>query len=378
MNFKRTERTQNLQGSLIRSIFESAPRDAINLGLGMPDFDTVSEIKETAKIAIDKGATKYTPNKGIQKLRELIAERYRNVIFDVNPENIIVTSGATEGIFCTITSIIESGDEVLIPDPGFLVYKNDVIIAGGKPVSVPLKEETEFRMLPDVVNELITDKTKMIILNSPSNPTGGINEEKDVSGIAELVDDNKLIAVSDETYEKFIYNGNTHFSLGDLTENAVIINTFSKEFGMTGWRIGWLVCKEEIINEILKVHQNVAACAPSISQEAAVRAISLTPDGLNSTLKEYKERRDLILQELIRIGIECFKPKGAFYVFPNFSSFGSSIEMSKRFLERGKIITVPGSAFGRYGEGYIRLRYALPKESIREAVKRIGEVVLKC
>ncbi|MGB9845047.1 pyridoxal phosphate-dependent aminotransferase [Methanothermobacter tenebrarum] len=362
-------RLKGVSLSRIRKMFEVKGEDMINLGIGEPDFNIPEDSKKAIMDALEEGFTHYTPNKGILELREAIAEKLR-VENNINrdPEDIIVTVGASEALYMCTQALIDKGDEVLIPDPGFLSYDACVKLAEGKPIPVPL-EGKNFRMNPERVESLIGENTKAIILNSPSNPTGAVMEKDDTKAIAELAEEKNIIIISDEVYEKIIYE-KKHYSPGQFTENAIIVNGFSKTYAMTGLRIGYLTAPTEIIEELLKIHQYNTACAPSISQAAALAALKGPQGAVDRMVAEFRRRRDLMFKRLNSMGIECNKPSGAFYMFPH---VGDEIKFTNKALKAG-VVVVPGSAFGPNGKNHIRFSYATSYEKIKEAMDRIEKI----
>lgn len=365
-----SRRVKQVSLSGIRRMFEMMGEDSINLGLGEPDFDTPLHIREAAKQALDEGFTHYTVNKGIPELREAISTKLKednNII--TSPESIIVTVGASEALNLALQALINEDDEVLIPDPGFVSYDASVKLSSGIPVPVRLKEEDEFRMTPEAVLEKVTPRTRAIILNSPANPTGSVMTRRDIKMIAAIADDLGLAIISDEIYEKIIYD-ETHYSPASFSENVITINGFSKAYAMTGFRIGYVTGSHEMIEEMLKVHQYTAACTSSISQKAALAALIGPQDSISIMVKEFKRRRDLIVRRLRGMGVSCVNPKGAFYVFPK-------IKFPEVFvgeaLQKG-VILVPGNACGVYGEEHVRLSYATSYEEIEEAMDRLEEI----
>ncbi len=351
-------------------MFELVGEDSINLGLGEPDFDTPLHIREAAKKALDEGFTHYTVNKGIIELREAISTKLKadNGI-GVTPDDIIVTVGASEGLQIALNALVDVGDEVLIPDPGFVSYDASVKLAGGKSVSVKLTDEEEFRMMPEKIQEKITSKTKAVIINSPSNPTGSVMTKGDIKGVAEIADDHGIAVISDEIYEKIIYD-EKHYSPGTYTDNSITINGFSKAYAMTGFRIGYVAAGPEITEEMLKVHQYNTACTSSISQKAALSALEGPQDSIDAMVKEFRRRRDLIVSRLRSMGISCINPKGAFYVFP-------LVKFPEVFVANAlkkDVILVPGISCGIYGEDHVRLSYAASYEEIKEAMDRLEKI----
>ena len=369
---KTSKRVESISLSGIRKMFELVGEDSINLGLGEPDFDTPQHIRDAAAEALKESFTHYTVNKGILELREAISNKLKhenNV--EADPESIIVTVGASEALFMCMQALIDSGDEVLVPDPGFVSYDACVKLSGGVSVPVKLEKENEFRITPENVLENITDKTKAIVLNSPSNPTGAVMKKEDIKGVAEIADDHDLVLISDEIYEKIIYEGK-HYSPGSFCENAVTINGFSKAYAMTGFRIGYVAANPELTEEMLKVHQYNTACASSISQKAALEALKGPQDSVGEMVAEFKRRRNLIVKRLNDMGSECSAPHGAFYVFPK-------IENSQKFVSESlkrDVVVVHGDAFGKYGSDNVRFSYATSYDEIKEAMDRLETINL--
>ena len=352
----------------IRRMFESAGSDVINLGLGQPDFDTPEHIKKAAIQAINEGFTKYTMNLGIPELREALCKKFeRENHFSVEPDEIIVTSGASEALHLALQSLIDEGDEVLIPDPGFVSYSMLTKIAGGKPIGIPLDEE--LRVSPDMVDELITSKTKAIIINSPSNPTGSVQRKHEIRAISEIAEDNNMVIISDEVYEHFIYKGE-HVSPARFTDDVITVNAVSKTYAMTGWRLGYAAARKEYIEQMLKVHQYIQACASSISQKAALAAIEGSQECVKEMCMRFKARRDILMQGLHKIGIRCVEPDGAFYAFPEIEDEA----FPYRLMENG-VIVVPGASFGENGRGHIRISYAASEDDIKKALEVMEKVL---
>jgi aspartate aminotransferase len=368
--FQPAKRCESIQLSEIRKMFDITAEDAINLSLGEPDFDTPLHIREAVKKALDEGFTHYTSNKGIIELREAISCKLKDENeIDADPESIITTVGASQALYISLQALVNKGDEVLIPDPGFLSYDAFVKLAEGKMVPINLKEENEFRMTPDDVINKITNKTKAIILNSPSNPTGAVMRKEDIKGIAEIAEDHNIYLISDEVYEHILYEGK-HYSPGRYTENAITINAFSKTYAMTGFRIGYMAAKPEITEELLKVHQYNVACASSLSQIAGLEALIGSQKCVGEMVAEFKRRRDLVVKRLNEMGIKIRAPKGAFYVFPRVQN---SQEFVNKAIEKGVII-VNGSSFGKSGEDHFRISYAASYEKLVEAMDRLETI----
>lgn len=368
--FKPAKRVRSIHLSQIRKMFELITEDSINMGLGEPDFNTPPHIIEAVKEALDDGFTHYTVNKGIIELREAISRKlHQDNNLNVDPESIIVTLGASEALLISTQALIERGNEVLVPDPGFLSYDACVKLSEGASVPVELKEKNEFRMTPDDVLDKITDNTKAIILNSPANPTGSVMKKGDIRGIADIANDHDLFLISDEIYEKIVYSGK-HYSPAKFCENTITINGFSKTYAMTGFRIGYIAASPDVTEEMLKVHQYNTACASSISQKAALSALEGPQNCVDDMVNEFRRRRDLIVNRLNQMGITCSKPEGAFYVFPKIEK---PLEFVKKALKNG-VVLVPGSAFGKCGENHVRFSYATSYDEIAEAMDKLESV----
>lgn len=365
---KFSQRVKGIDISGIRRMFEAAPPEAINLGLGQPDFDTPEHIKKAAIVAINQGFTGYTANLGIPELRLAIRDKFvRENNF--GPEEVIVTSGASEALHLALQTLVEEGDEVLMPDPGFVSYAALTRLAGGKVVGVPLG--SRLTLEPGVVKEYITPRTKAIIINSPSNPTGGVQSRWEIKALAEIAADHGIPLISDEVYEHFIYEGE-HVSPACYNENVITVNAVSKTYAMTGWRLGYAAAPKEYVEEMLKVHQYIQACANSIAQKAALAALTGPQDSVALMRDEFKMRRKILLEGLSSLGIRCAEPKGAFYAFPEIED---DVESAQRLLEKG-VIVVPGTSFGAMGKDHIRISYAAPIEKIEKALKIMEKVLL--
>ena len=363
-------RTKSIELSLIRKMFEVTNPDAINLGIGEPDFDVPENIKNTMKKSIDENDTHYTSNKGKIELREEIVKKFKNENgINTNPENIIVTAGASEGLFMCAQAFIEKGDEVLLPDPSFLSYEACVKIADGTIVPVDCTMENEFKLKADDVQEKITGKTKAIILNSPSNPTGAVMEKEDIKAIADLSMDNNFLIISDEIYEKIIYD-KKHYSPAKYSDNVITLNGFSKTYAMTGLRIGYLTANEDYTEQLLKIHQYNIACANNTAQRGAYEALTGPQDEVEKMVNEFQRRRDLIVRRLNEMGYETVNAEGAFYVFPKIEDEDFVMKAAK-----AGVITVPGIAFGSNGANHVRMSYANSYENIEKAMDILEERV---
>ena len=379
-----SKKTQNLATSSIRVISEKARKmkDVIKLEIGEPDFDTPAHIKEAAKKALDEGFTHYTPFPGFEDLRQAIAEKAKieNKIESDPSKEIVVTPGACSALFCAILSTVDAGEKVLIPDPCWPHYEPCVQIADGIPEHYPLLEENDFRVDSDDLKKRVDKKTKVIILNSPSNPTGSVQTRKQLEEIAQIAIENDLVVVSDEVYERILYDNVKHVSIGslsDMHDRTITINAFSKTYAMTGWRIGYAIGREDIVAQMAKLVLYTGTCANSIGQRAALAALKGPQDCVAEMVKEYKRRRDFLVKRLNEIrNISCKMPQGAFYAFPNIKRLGMpSFDCSLYLLDRAKVSTVPGAGFGKYGEGYLRISYATSLHNLDEAMSRIEEAV---
>lgn len=363
----------------IRVIYDMVrgSQDVISFAIGEPDFGTPKHIREAAKSAIEEGYTRYTPNAGFDDLREAIKEKLRRENdIDIETNEIVVTPGGQGALTLAMMATIDPGDEVLVPDPGYASYKAQVIMCGGRPISVPVHEKDDFRMIADSITNLITSRTKMIVFCNPSNPTGALLDENDIRALAKIATDNDLLIVSDEAYEKFLYGGARHFSIGALPEartNTISVFSFSKAYGMTGWRVGYAVADQAIVAQMTKLQEHVSAHPSSISQKAALAAYRGPQDHIASVIAEYTARRNAMVSGLNRIaGVSCVQPRGAFYTFANFKSFGKpSLQIATDLIKKARVATVPGTAFGDHGEGYLRFTYACSMKDITDGLTRI-------
>lgn len=375
-----SEKCRVMKPSGIRKFFDIAAQmdNVISLGVGEPDFQTPWNVKQAAITALEKGKTKYTANSGLAELRKAISENIRKntgVSYCDNDE-IIVTVGGSEGIDISIRTLIESGDEVLIVEPCFVCYAPIVSLCGGVPVSVQTTEETQFRLTPEMLREKITDKTKLLILPFPNNPTGAIMERSDLEAIAEVIRDTNILILTDEIYSSLTY-GTKHCSIIEIDgmkERTIYVNGFSKAYAMTGWRLGYVAGPKPIIKQMLKIHQYGIMSSPTVSQYAAIEALENCDEDIIKMRDEYDMRRRWLVKALNDIGLTCFEPKGAFYVFPSIKSTGlTSEEFCERLVYEHNVAVVPGNAFGECGEGYIRISYAYSLKHIMTAIERIKE-----
>ena len=358
----------------LRKMFDLARSDSINLGLGEPDFNPPENVKDALKDAIDSGHNKYGSSPGLLPLREAIADKTKIHRDDITQDDVIVTIGGTEALWISSQVLFQPGDEVLIPDPGFVLYTPHVQLAGAKPVFYPLVQDNEFVPDIEVLKELITDKTKGIYVNSPSNPTGGVFCRDDVKAITDLARDNNMTIISDEVYEHVIYDDCEFCSfLGDY-DNVIQIHSFSKTYAMTGWRLGYLVTKSDIKKKLIVMHYHNIACPTSPFMHAALAALKGPQDSVAKMVAEFKTRRDIIVNELNSIdGFKCIPPKGAFYAFPKFEFDIKAADLVMKLAEAGLICT-HGSAFGEHGEGHLRFSYATSQENIQKGMEILGNV----
>lgn len=374
-----------IKPSGIRKFFDivSEMKDAISLGVGEPDFDTPWHIREEAIYTLEKGKTVYTSNAGLIELREEICKylkRRFNVSYDHKNE-VMITVGGSEAIDIALRAMVNPGDEVIIPEPCYVSYLPCVQLTYGKPVIINLKEENSFRLTKQELLDAVTDKTKVLILPFPNNPTGAVMTREDLEDIAQVCIEKDIFVISDEIYAELTYTGDRHVTIAELPgmrERTVLINGFSKAYAMTGWRLGYACAPENILSQMLKIHQFAIMCAPTTSQYAAVEAIRNGDDDVMKMTQSYNQRRRFVLNCFKEMGIECFEPFGAFYTFPNIKKFGlTSDEFANRFLQEEKVAVVPGTAFGDSGEGFLRISYAYSIEQLKEALGRLARFVKK-
>lgn len=380
-----SRRAKEIKPSGIRKFFDivSESKDVISLGVGEPDFITPWDIREAGIQAIKKGYTQYTSNKGMPALRNEISSYLKqNFSVDFSADNIIITVGASEAIDLALRAVVDEGDEVLIPDPSYVSYKPCVELLGGKPVSVPCDGKNGFKLTPDALLSVITEKTKAVIFPYPNNPTGGIMEKEFVEKIVPILIEKDILVISDEIYAELTY-GLPHFSIASMPEMAnrvVLISGFSKAFAMTGWRIGYVCAPKEITGAMLKIHQYTTICAPIFSQYAALEGLKKGRENDYADVKqmceEYDKRRRFMIDSFNKMGLTCFEPKGSFYVFPSVESTGmTGEEFATALLASKKVAVVPGQAFGEFGTNYVRCSYAYSMKNLIEATERIAEFV---
>ena len=373
-----------LKKSGIRKFFDivSEMKDVISLGVGEPDFDTPWHIREEGIYALEKGKTFYTSNAGLKELRYEISnylKRTQNIIY--NPDNeIIVTVGGSEAIDIGLRAMVNVGDEVIIPQPSYVSYEPCAVLAGATPVIIDLKEENEFRLTANELKNAITNKTRILILPFPNNPTGAIMEQKDLEEIARVCIENDIYVMSDEIYGELSYK-EKHVSIASIAgmkERTILINGFSKAYAMTGWRLGYACGPKEIIEQMVKIHQYAIMCAPTTSQHSAVEALKKGDEDVKLMRESYNQRRRFLMNAFKEIGLKCFEPYGAFYVFPCIKEFGmTSEEFAMKFLEEEHVAVVPGTAFGDSGEGFLRISYAYSIENLKKAMTRLKRFVEK-
>lgn len=372
----------NIKPSGIRKFFDivAEMKDAISLGVGEPDFDTPWHIREEGIYALEKGRTFYTSNAGLMELRtEICNYLQRKIGVSYLPaKEVIVTVGGSEAIDIALRAMLDPEDEVIIPQPSYVSYLPCTILAGGKPVIVELEAKDRFKLTKESLLKAITPKTKVLILPFPNNPTGAIMNREELEQIAKIAIDNDIFVISDEIYSELTYNGN-HVSIASIEgmkERTIVINGFSKAYAMTGWRLGYAVGPAIIIEQMTKIHQFAIMCAPTNSQFAAVEALKNGDDDVARMVESYNQRRRYLLHTFNKIGMECFEPEGAFYVFPSIKRFGmTSEEFATRLLNEQKVAVVPGTAFGDCGEGFLRVSYAYSLDNLKVALGRIEEFV---
>ena len=376
------DKVVEIKPSGIRKFFDivTEMKDAISLGVGEPDFDTPWHIRDEGIYSLEKGRTFYTSNSGLKELKEEIChytKRKQGVTYDPNHE-VLVTVGGSEAIDIGLRAMLHPGDEVLIPQPRYVSYEPCAVLAGGVPVIIELKGENEFRLTAQELEDAITDKTKVLILPFPNNPTGAIMERKDLEAIAEVIRRHDIFVMSDEIYAELTYK-EKHVSIVEIEgmqERTILINGFSKAFAMTGWRLGYACGPREIVEQMTKIHQFAIMCAPTTSQYAAVEALRNGDDDVKEMRMAYNQRRRYLLNAFREMGLECFEPFGAFYVFPCIKEFGmTSDEFASRFLAEEKVAVVPGTAFGNCGEGYLRISYAYSLDNLKVAIGKLAAFV---
>ena len=377
-------KVKQIKPSGIRKFFDivSEMDDAISLGVGEPDFDTPWHIREEGIYSLEKGRTFYTSNSGLKELKEEVS-KYLDRRFGLKYEpsgEIMITVGGSEAIDGALRAMLDEGDEVILPQPSYVSYEPCIVLADGVPVIVELKEENGFKLTRQQLEEVVTEKTKILIMPFPNNPTGAIMTEEELKPIVDFVIEHDLFVISDEIYSELTYSG-THASIGafpGMKERTIVINGFSKSYAMTGWRLGYACGPKVILDQILKIHQFAIMCAPTTSQYAAIEALRHGDADVEKMRNEYDRRRRFLMNAFQEMGIECFEPFGAFYMFPSIKKFGmSSDEFATRLLKEEKIAVVPGTAFGDCGEGFLRISYAYSIEDLKAALERIESFIKK-
>lgn len=377
-----SEKIVNIAPSGIRRFFDlvSEMDDAISLGVGEPDFDTPWRIREEGIYSLERGRTFYTSNAGLKELKQEICRylsRKINVEYDFRNE-VVVTVGGSEGIDIAMRAMLDKGDEVLIPQPSYVSYLPCAVLADGVPVIIPLQRKNEFKLTVEELENAVTEKTKILVLPFPNNPTGSIMTREDLEPIAKFVVEHDLFVLSDEIYSELSYKGE-HVSIASfpgMKERTILINGFSKGFAMTGWRLGYACGAKKIIEQMIKIHQYAIMCAPTNSQYAAVEALRNCEGEVEEMRNAYNQRRRFLVSEFKRMKLDCFEPYGAFYIFPSIREFGmSSEEFAMKFLAEEKVAVVPGTAFGECGEGFLRISYAYSLEDLKEAIGRLERFI---
>lgn len=379
------DKVVKIKPSGIRKFFDIASemKEAISLGVGEPDFDTPWHIRDEGIYSLEKGKTFYTSNAGLKELREEIANylyRKQGIRYENPMKEILITVGGSEAIDIGFRAMIDPGDQVLIPQPSFVSYEPCAVMAGATPVIINLKAENEFRLTAEELEAAITDKTKILVLPFPNNPTGAIMERKDLEAIAEVILKHDIYVMSDEIYSELSYK-EKHVSIAQIPgmkERTLLINGFSKAFAMTGWRLGYVCGPASIIEQMTKIHQFAIMCAPTTSQYAAIEALKNGDDDVKEMCTAYNQRRRFLVHAFKEMGLECFEPYGAFYIFPSIKEFGmTSEEFAMKFLEEEKVAVVPGTAFGDCGEGYLRISYASSLDNLKESMNRLKRFIGK-
>jgi aspartate/methionine/tyrosine aminotransferase len=382
-----TQRTDHLKPEGAYQVLERAlnleaqGRPIIHLEVGQPDFETYDNIRQVGIDAIEEGLTRYTPPSGITPLKTVIAEQAsQRYGIEIDPEQVVVSPGAKPNLFFPTLALVEPGDEVIYPDPGFPTYQAMIGVAGGVPVPVPLREENSFSLDLEAFDELINEKTKLIILNSPSNPTGGVIPAADLEHIADAAKRYDAWVLSDEIYARIVYDGlevPSIYSLPGMVERTIIMDGFSKTYAMTGWRLGYGIMPRELAKRVGLLLTHSVGCTAHFTQFAGIEALTGPQDQVDQVVAEYQKRRDVIVDGLNALpGVTCQKPQGAFYVFPNIKSLGvSSDKLANFFLDQAGVALLPGSSFGSGGEGYLRLSYANSVKNIRKALEQMGDAL---
>lgn len=379
-----SRRAEAMPRSGIREMFDLAAsyEDVISLGIGEPGFQTPPHIVEAGVKALREGHTKYTPNAGIPNLREAIAHKMSDYGLNVNGENVMVTTGADEAILLSLLTITDPGDEVVIPDPCWPNYFGHAAIAGVYVKLAKTYEKDHFHLRAESIESLLTPRTKALIINTPSNPTGAVLSRQELEEISKVVLKHGLKVISDETYSEIVYDGKRHVSIASLpgmTDKTIVVNSFSKTYAMTGWRVGFAIGDSNAITQMAKLQESVSSCVNASAQQACLAALKGPQDCVKEMVEGYKERRDMLLSGLQEIpGISCLVPEGSFYAFPSIKGLGlSSKEAAMKFLKEARVVVVPGSAFGESGEGYVRISFCGSREDIKEGLNRLRQAMKK-
>jgi aspartate aminotransferase len=359
---------------------EATGRSVIHLEIGEPDFDTPANIRDAAKRALDRGATHYTPTPGIPELRAAIAsDATARKGFAVTPDRVVVVPGGKPVMFFAVLALVDEGDEVIYPDPGFPIYESMARYVGGRAVPCPIRQENGFRLDPDELASLVTPRTRLVILNSPANPTGGVSTREDLERIAAMAREHDFTILADEIYGRILYEGEhvSIASLPDMAERTIVLDGFSKTYAMTGWRLGYAIVPEPLVTPFTRLIVNSVSCTNAATQWAGVEALTGPQDSVDAMVAEFKTRRDLIVDGLNSIpGVSCVRPAGAFYAFPDISATGlTGAELADRLLNEGGVSALAGTAFGEVGRFHLRFSYATSRENIAEAVRRTRAVV---
>ncbi len=377
-----SQRAKGVPRSGIREMFDMAPKykNVISLGIGEPGFPTPEHIVEAGAKALYEGHTKYTPNAGISDLRKAIAERASLDGLSVDQQNVIVTTGAGEAILLALLSTVDPGDEVLLPGPAWPNYFGQVALSGAQLKFVKTYDHDHFHLKAEAIEKAVGERTRAIIINSPSNPTGAVLSEEELEDISRIVLSHNLVVISDETYSNILFDGRKHTSIAslpDMADHTIVTNSFSKTYAMTGWRVGYAIGPSDVISQMAKLQESVSSCVNAAAQQACLVALRGPQDCVKEMVEGYRERRDLLLSGLAELpGIDCLMPEGSFYAFPNITKFGlSSKEFALMLLEKAQVVVVPGTAFGEGGEGYLRVSFCGSIESIKEALSRLQNLL---
>ena len=380
-----SQKVTGIKPSGIRRFFDIANEleDVISLGVGEPDFDTPWHVREEGIYSLQKGRTFYTANAGLKELRQEICryiERKQGVTYNPMTEA-LVTIGGSEAIDLAMRALLNPGDEVIFCEPCYVSYLPCIVLSNGVPVRIPLKEENQFRLTPEELEAAITPKTKAIVLSFPNNPTGAVMSREDLEAIAKVILKHNIVVISEEIYSELTYTGNRHVSIVEIEgmkERTVLINGFSKAFAMTGWRMGYALAPEVLMKQMIKIHQFTIMAAPKTSQYAGIDALKNCDDDVIEMRESYNQRRRYLLKKMEELGIPCFEPFGAFYIFPNISQFGmTSEEFATKLVQEERVAVVPGSAFGESGEGFVRISYAYSLDSLKKAIERLESFIHK-